>query len=207
MEKKCKVFLLKTDKETNIFKDIGKLFYSELEAQTGKSINSIVDGLFMYILSYDEIKERDWVYEYVPVGQKPYISEIHKVISIDKKEGIIEFEEHTVGIGFCKKIIATTNPDLIKEGVSSIDNDFIKKYCNNTVDEVIVKYEEIHDYNNQYEIKRIYKPKISSNNSIIIKPVEETWDDIYNEINNSNFNSKIEMFTYLKENYNVPTKK
>lgn len=134
MEKKCKVVLLETDKETNIFKDRGKLFYSELEPQTGKSINSIVDRLFMYILSYDEIKERDWVYEYVPVGQKPYISEIHKVISIDKKEGIIEFEEHTVGIGFYKKIIATTNPDLIKEGIYLIHDEFIEEHCNNTVE-------------------------------------------------------------------------
>lgn len=33
------------------------------------------------------------------------------------------------------------------------------------------------------------------------------WDDIYNDINTIEFNSKIEVFNYLKKNYNPPIKK
>lgn len=141
MEKKCKVVLLTADNKSNIhFDNIEiNLTYTDIPVHY---YNRMVESRHIYILSDDEIKERDWIYKYVPVGQKPYISEIHKVISIDKKEGIIEFEEHTVGIGFCKKIIATTNPDLIKEGIYSIDDEFIKEYCNNPVEEIIVNSDE-----------------------------------------------------------------
>ena len=36
---------------------------------------------------------------------------------------------------------------------------------------------------------------------------KKSWDDIYKDVNTIEFNSKIEVFNYLKKNYNVPSPK
>ena len=62
----------------------------------------------LYITNDEEIKEGDWFYN-------PFINEIQ--INCNSKD--------------CKKIILTTDGDLIKDGVQKIDDEFIEWFVNN----------------------------------------------------------------------------
>ncbi len=202
MEKKCKIVLLPTW-ISNIYKSKeGKLYYwasPDLETSIAQHL---------YIISDDNIKVGDWIYD-------SYDLIVYQILQFTSRN------PHQ------KKIIATTDLVLIKEGIASIDDEFIKQYCNNPVEEVLVEYEanmSNNPYSNStYEgIKHSIalkllkessgldiKPKLSSNGFIIIKPVEETWDDIFKEVENSfrhDFHISIEVQQRLKENYEVPKK-
>jgi hypothetical protein len=84
----------------------------------------------IYITSDEEIKEGDW---FIRDGS------IHKCFRVHKTD--IEFltSIDSVYCGsntfwskeFCKKIILTTDTDLIKDGVQSIDDDFIEWFVRN----------------------------------------------------------------------------
>lgn len=206
MEKKCKVVLLPTENKTRIHKAKDNRIICSL-GNYSKDNFDFDSNQHLYILSDDEIKEEDWFYR--------------------KEIGFKEISLYKAGIQLknCKKVIATTNPNLIKEGVASIDDKFVKEYCNNPVEEVLVEYELYNTKPNALPIygKFDYKLKLSSNGSIIIKPVEETWDDIEEEFlnhlklkypeskNNIGVHSLVdfaqEYRIWLKNNYEVPKKK
>jgi hypothetical protein len=104
------IFLLPTDKPTRLHFD-GKLFLSP-NYQYSKIINSIVEGRNICITSDEEIKEGDWVTDCV--------FDIMKIV----------FEEDGDLTGW-KKIILTTDQDLIADGVQAIDNEFLEWFLNN----------------------------------------------------------------------------
>src|SRR5690606_31118234 len=84
-----------------------------------------------------------------------------------------------------RKVIATNNPDLIKEGIASIDDEFIKEYVKSPVEEVLVEYFNYKSFiGEDIDKKAIYTetPKLSSNGSIIIKPFTENWDDVFKKV-------------------------
>lgn len=77
-------------------------------------------GRNIYITSVEEIKEGDWIYN-------EYQKTIYKFCIGS-------------GIGLCKKIILTTDQDLIKDGVQAIDDDFLEWFVKNpSCEEVEVK--------------------------------------------------------------------
>lgn len=84
----------------------------------------------------------------------------------------------------CSKVIATTDSSL---GLPRPSDAFVQKF--------------VEEYNKGNVITEVL---VEPDNTITIKPVIETWDDIYSKINTSEFNSKIEVFNWLKENYQVP---
>lgn len=194
MEKKCKLVLLPTDKDSNLF------FHCPIGSE--KSLHYMSQGKqhreemlkaginkpqHLYILSDDEIKEGDWYYH------KNDNVIIKSLIDIDNND--------------CKKIIATTNPDLIEEGIASISDDFIKEYCNNSVEEVLVKYLELGG--TVFQPIEPFVPAKQLDGSIIIKPVEETWDDIFKTIQskcNGGIGITHDIRGWLKENYKTPKK-
>lgn len=94
------------------------------------------------------------------------------------------------------EIIATTNKELQKEGIASIDDDFIEWYCDNPVEEVEVRYTR--PYNSS-----IMSPQILSDGYIVINPVEETWEGIFRrfEIECKNFASKEDIIKLLERDY------
>lgn len=60
IKRKCQVVMLPTEKATNIISINNKLELIN-KAQMANTINSIVKGFYLYILSSDEeIKEGDW---------------------------------------------------------------------------------------------------------------------------------------------------
>ena len=76
---------------------------------------SNVDFKNIYITSDEEIKEGDWVVVIYDNKEKPYI--------------IIKCGKHISGN--YKKIILTTDQDLIKDGVQAIDDEFLEWFVKN----------------------------------------------------------------------------
>jgi hypothetical protein len=74
----------------------------------------------IYITSDEEIKEGDWVLKF------PFGDEVFRCIEVEKDEYIKRKELLTYPYNWCKKIILTTDQDLIKDGVQAIPNEFLE---------------------------------------------------------------------------------
>ena len=101
------VHVLPTDKPSRLHFD-DKLFLST-SIQISKNINSIVEGRNIYITNDEEIKVGDWVI--TPTND---IIQCAKVFQPDGK-----------------KIILTTDVDLINDGVQPIDDVFLEWFVKN----------------------------------------------------------------------------
>jgi len=111
------IFLLPTEEPSNLV-----LIKNTLFLTTTKDFDSIVVKFKnIYITNDDEIKEGDWVF-----NQKS--REYYKITNIDE---LVNYE---------KKIILTTDHDLIKDGVQAIDDDFLEWFVKNpTCEEISTK--------------------------------------------------------------------
>jgi hypothetical protein len=105
--------LIPTNKPSRLHFD-GKLFLSP-NYQDSKTINSIVEGKHIYITSNEEIKEGDKSLLFVD-GFEPMILTHFKPV-----------EEGYKG----KKIILTTDVDLIEDGVQAINDKFLEWFVKN----------------------------------------------------------------------------
>jgi len=104
------IHVLPTDKPSRVHFDC-KLFIST-NPQISREINSIVEGRNIYITNSEEIKEGDWVFL--------LSNEIYKMSNTDMIH-YLESESKST-----KKIILTTDQDLIKDGVQAIDDEFLE---------------------------------------------------------------------------------
>ena len=114
------IHLLPTDK-ARLYIHQGKLY-------DHKKTMHIADGTqipqHIYITSNEEIKEGDWFYS-------PFQNE----------EKILKYNKFVIPFPKDKKIILTTDQDLIKVGVQAIDDEFLEWFVNNpSCDEVEVIY-------------------------------------------------------------------
>jgi hypothetical protein len=114
------IHVLPTDKPSRLYTNMqGVLSKDELKMRL-KNYN-------IYITSDEEIKDGDWC-----------IDDIEDVFKI---EGLKYFRK------FCKKIILTTDQDLIKDGVQAIDDEFLEWFVKNpSCEEVEVREIEVEDY-------------------------------------------------------------
>jgi len=181
----------------------------------------------LYFLYDEEIKEDDWCLIDNNVG----ISTGYQILKCDKsdsKNGWYYFGD--MKTGRCKKIIATTNPELnwIKdkykiqaplENLPRPSDKFIQKFIEeynkgNIITEVMVEYEE-------YKIKGFaggegFQLKIAPDNTITIHPVEKNSDLLFDLIFNVDYqdfkgNSEMGPYIgdfreYLKKNYIIKKK-
>jgi hypothetical protein len=148
------IFVLPTDKPTNIYLSTNnKVFYSNVVKYRdyAKSQN-------IYITSDEKIKEGDWVY-----------------CNREGFEPVLKQKVNPMGVNndpLMKKIILTTDQDLIKDGVQAIDDEFLEWFVNNPsceeVEVVVENYEDnewIGDdwggeiYTFEYERYKIIIPK------------------------------------------------
>ena len=135
------IHVLPTDKPSKLFYNVGgALLFTKWDNYNGVNI---------YITSDEEIKEGDWVL---------FIS-TNEVIKVP----LGGFKGKV-----CKKIILTTDRDLIKDGVQAIDDDFLEWFVNNpSCEEVEVNF----------VTKQLVKPYDVYNESVslykIIIPKEE----------------------------------
>jgi len=147
----------------------------------------------LYFITDDEIKEGDWCLFFWDGNTK---DELGKVGS--EPQQYLPSEGHTLNRNL-RKIIATTDPKLhstrLKDcpinpednmvsvrGVSKPPKSFIEEYCKvGGIDEVDVEYGLFHDGNfkddddETHAFKATRKPKITSNNEIIIHPIKDSW--------------------------------
>ena len=122
------IHLLPTDKPSRLHlwtdENDSKLALCDLEFSHTRNTQHI------YITSEEEIKEGDW---FIRDGS------IHKCFRVHKTD--IEFLTSIDSVycgsntfwskGFCKKIILTTDQDLIKDGVQDIDDTFLQWFVKN----------------------------------------------------------------------------
>lgn len=120
--------ILPTNKVTKVHFD-SKLFISP-NYQLSKTINSIVQGRNIYITNDEKPKSGDWCY--VPNQMLGY-EHIQQITT--------ETIETLDSIG-AKKIIMTTDPDLIKDGVQGIPEDFLKWLVDNPECEYVEVYND-----------------------------------------------------------------
>ena len=88
-----------------------------------KNIHKIRENI--YITNDEEIKKGEWV-----LFMFDEVTEIVKVTTINNNA----FESKQgfgYGLEYCKKIILTTDKDLIKDGVQAIDDEFLEWFVNN----------------------------------------------------------------------------
>lgn len=190
--KECSVVLLPTDKGCIVL-DKGKYYLVDGGDKVGYWFKSDHprQPQHLYILSDEEIKEGDWVYN-KRLGQIFQINNINSPSATDYK------------------IIATTNPELIKNGVAEISDEFLQQWVKNPVDKVLVEYEGYYGENDLPAYgKRL---KINNNNTINYKFIED-WAHIIKEYHTEREHTSEDEMTnsdfckYLIKNYNPPTKK
>ncbi len=150
MKKKCTVILLETSYNSQIIFDRDKKL--KLYSYPQKLVN-LNEGRILYILSVDIPKIDDFILERDNKGEY-YIPK--KCYSFQEFKGL--------------KLIATTDPDLQKEGVASIPQDFISKYVTehnkgNVISDVMVEYDEL----GLNLVRRV------NDNTVILRKVKETF--------------------------------
>ena len=129
------IHLIPTDKPSRLFKDdFGKYFISiniDQEQNHFKPHN-------LYITSDEEIKEGDW---YLNIEEKngiknPFYGKLYKANQSIKS--VNDDYKHNL-----KKIILTTDQDLINDGVQAIDDEFLEWFVKNpSCEEVEIKLAE-----------------------------------------------------------------
>jgi hypothetical protein len=123
------IHLIPTDKPSRLYKhnELGLQLLAPVSHEVGQYNGS---NQHIYITNDEEIKEGDW---FIRDGS------IHKCFRVHKTD--IEFltSIDSVYCGsntfwskeFCKKIILTTDQDLIKHGVQAIDDEFLEWFVKN----------------------------------------------------------------------------
>lgn len=217
--KKVQVVMLATDK-LNKKNDIC-LFDYGLNIALKEDIGYPTQHL--YFLSYEEIKEGDWV---LSIWDNEW--EIPYILSL--KDSKLEYHSNA------KKIIATTNPELYihqKETISKPErifylprpsNSFIQKYVEeynkgNVITEVMVEYEIIDgkDFLNNWRnsldkmSEPITKLRVAPDNTITIKRIVVGWSDIHlkwmervKDDFDKGKSKSIPLIKWLEENYEAP---
>ena len=129
------IHILPTDKPSRIFKGGDNLLFSIINKVRNKN-----EGFHIYITSDEEIKEEDW-FALDMSHSSTLPDEIHQMGSDNwSKTGGIHFCEGNSWIKSCKKIILTTDQDLIKDGVQAIDDEFLEWFVKNpSCEEVEIK--------------------------------------------------------------------
>ena len=133
MEKK-NCWLIPTAKPSRLYLgDNGNLILG-LMKNSIESKNNDFTNQNIYITSDEEIKEGDWCIMTNDYGDN-YLVRVISLKCIGGKEIRVLLslnnQENTTLKKNCKKIILTTNPDLIKDGVQAIDNEFLEWFVEN----------------------------------------------------------------------------
>lgn len=167
------VHLIPTDKPSRLFYDISM---DKLVLASTSEVSKWFENKNIYITSDEEIKEGDWCYQ-VEINDgkvdKCYDVTLYHTWTNNGVDKTRKF----------KKIILTTDQDLIKDGVQVIDDEFLEWFVNNPSCEEVEVVEDIKYFNidelRERHIKRLphlYSEKIAYK-IIIPKPKQETLEE------------------------------
>jgi hypothetical protein len=133
------IHLIPTDKLSRIrIGNNGNFVFGMIQTSI-QSKNDSFTNQHIYITSDEEIKEGNWVFDSTNYGL------IHKVWEVTEKHFSFKDSLHARGLKSTnrnlkchfKKIILTDNPDLIKDGVQAIDNEFLEWLVRNNSCEIV----------------------------------------------------------------------
>ena len=120
------IHILPTDKPSRLYIGDNQNFVFGFTQTSIQSRNDCFTNQHIYITSDEEIKEGNWVLN----------------ISNDKIFKQDNSKPDTYTLSFWRKIILTTDKDLIKDGVQAIDNEFLEWFVKNPSCEEIEVEEE-----------------------------------------------------------------
>lgn len=126
------IHILPTDKPSRLYTNRYGEYKLHADLYT-MPLDSIGSNQNIYIISDEEIKGDDWAFDSTNYGL------IHKVWEITETHFSFKDSLHTRGLKSInrnlkchfKKIILTTDQDLIKDGVQAIDNEFLEWFVKN----------------------------------------------------------------------------
>jgi hypothetical protein len=120
------IHIIPTDKPTGIFESKNGLHFSIIE----KIRYGEFKGFHIYITNDEEIKEGDWFL--LDMSHSSHPNEVHQMGHNKwSKTGGINFSEPNSWTKACKKIILTTDSNLIKDGVQEIDEEYLEWFVKN----------------------------------------------------------------------------
>lgn len=154
--------VLSTDKPSRLFYNVGgALLFTNYENYNGVNI---------YITNDEEIKEGDW---YIfPLYKKGFSIKRYNSVEHFSKEPCISLANLKA-----KKIILTTDQDLIKDGVQAIDDEFLEWFVKNpSCESVGVRFFCCGQYDGKCE------PKCFRKSNEIIIPKEEAKQELEKEM-------------------------
>jgi hypothetical protein len=107
-----------------------RLFYNEQESLIFSKKYSVFNGVNIYITDDSEIKEGDYILVF---------GKVTKCFKVNYNS--VFWEDKFSHIENCKKIILTTDHDLIKNGIQAIDDEFLQWFVKNPSCEEVEIYE------------------------------------------------------------------
>ena len=119
-----KLHVLPTDKPSRLYIGDNLNFVFGMIQTSIQSRNDYFTNQHIYITSDEEIKEGDW-YINTFVSEKEQKPQTHT-----EKRHLINHQKD-YRFKYCKKIILTTDQDLIKDGVQAIDDEFLEWFVKN----------------------------------------------------------------------------
>lgn len=154
------IHILLTDKPSRLFDDGIELYLGELKDRKGHPVTSYN----IYITSNEEIKEGEYQL-YNPLGN-------FDNAKVSKAERLLQND------GRRKKIILTTDQDLIKDGVQAIDDEFLEWFVKNPSCEY-VKVTEHLDAGFSYGYKIIIPKEEPKQETLeeVAKKYSENWEE------------------------------
>jgi len=108
------IHIIQTDKPSTLIKDIWKNTFSLVE--DFDTNHTDFKAQHIYITNDKEIKEGDWYYD---------TKDFESLVPVYRRSQDLKFYSG------CKKIILTTDQDLIKDGVQAIDDEFLEWFVKN----------------------------------------------------------------------------
>lgn len=125
------LYLLPTDKPSKLYKVKGKYHIDEYPVQSVNAGNQHI-----YITNESDIKENDYV---IVSCSEVNIEEVRIVTGYYNEQFLFD-DKSQIHMDYCKKIILTTDEDLIQNGVQAIDDDFLEWFVKNpSCEEVEIK--------------------------------------------------------------------
>jgi hypothetical protein len=160
------IHIIPTDKPSRVYKHLGRELKHTIRYFEQKGLLCI--NQHIYITSDEEIKEGDWFYDldtkYVKVNQS------WKNSNLDLNG---------------KKIILTTDPDLIKDGVQAIDDEFLQWFVKNPSCENVKVFYDLFEFEKDSSRKQ-YKIIILQE-----EPKQETIEEVAKIWVNNRFTKQI----------------
>jgi len=131
------IHVLPTPKPSRVYKHLGRELKHTVRYFEQKGLLCINQNI--YITNSEEIKEGDYVLYHE--------DKISQVLGINIDE--LKLDRGGVWRSSCKKIILTTDQDLIKDGVQAIDDEFLQWFVKNQICREVKTY--YNPLNNEYD--------------------------------------------------------